>query len=311
MSETIEALPYGRAVMSRGMLILSVALACLGPMTTRADAPTHGYEAPPESAIPAGAFGDMVKRGRAIFTGADKSAAAFVGNALKCSNCHLDAGRRAHAGPLGPAYVMYPAFRDKDHQVDTFAERLRQCFLYSMNGREPPLGGDVLVALEAYAFFLAKGVPVGVEVEGRGYAKLAPPPQAPDFSRGEAVFKAKCASCHGADGAGQIVGGRTIDPPLWGDKSFNWGAGMASFDHAAGFVKANMPLGQGGSLRDQDAWDVALYLDSHERPQDPRFTGDVAATRQRFHDTAMSMYGREVGGVVLGSASPPAGPRAP
>ena len=42
-------------------------------------------------------------------------------------------------------------------------------------------------------------------------------------------------------------------------------------------------------------------MDSHERPQDPRFTGDVATTRQKFHDTPNSMYGRTVDGHVLGA----------
>ena len=91
--------------------------------------------------------------------------------------------------------------------------------------------------------------------------------------------------------------------PAFAD-SFNWGAGMERLSNASGFIKANMPLGQGGSLTDQEAWDVALFMDSHERPQDPRFTGDVATTRQQFHDTPNSMYGRTVDGKVLGAPPP-------
>ena len=34
----------------------------------------------------------------------------------------------------------------------------------------------------------------------------------------------------------------------------------------AAFVKANMPLGQGGSLSDQQAADVSAYVLSHPRP---------------------------------------------
>ena len=290
-------------------------LVVVGVLAGRADlaksAMTPAWTAPPDSAIPPGPFGDMIKRGQAIFTDPSAHAGAFVGNSLKCSNCHLDAGRLANAAPLGPAYLMYPAFRKKDGQVDTFAERLRQCFRYSMNGKEPPLGDEVLVALESYAFFLAKGAPVGTDVAGRGYLKLAKAAKAPDYARGASVFTQKCASCHGADGAGLKASGQTVFPALWGTDSFNWGAGMTSVANAAGFVKANMPLGQGGSLTDQEAWDVALFLDSHERPQDPRFTGDVAETRKRFHDTPMSMYGLRVDGVLLGQASPPAGPRTP
>jgi thiosulfate dehydrogenase len=82
---------------------------------------------------------------------------------------------------------------------------------------------------------------------------------------------------------------------------------MGSIDDAAGFVKANMPLGLGGSLTDQEAWDVATYIDSQERPQDPRFAGSVAETRAKYHNSPMSMYGQTVNGVVLGTASPPSG----
>ena len=35
---------------------------------------------------------------------------------------------------------------------------------------------------------------------------------------------------------------------------------------AAAFIKANMPLGQGGTLTDQQAWDVAAFMNSHPRP---------------------------------------------
>ncbi|HEV2622601.1 MAG TPA: hypothetical protein VGU65_11005 [Frateuria sp.] len=62
-----------------------------------------------------------------------------------------------------------------------------------------------------------------------------------------------------------------------------------------------MPLDPGGRLSDQDAWDVAMFMDAHERPQDPRYTGDLAATRKGFHGTSMSLYGQRVNGRLLGS----------
>ena len=80
---------------------------------------------------------------------------------------------------------------------------------------------------------------------------------------------------------------------------------MGRISNAAAFIKANMPLGLGGSLSEQQAWDVALYMNSHDRPQDPRYKGSVQATRQAFHDTDDSMYGREVGGRVLGASGAP------
>jgi len=69
---------------------------------------------------------------------------------------------------------------------------------------------------------------------------------------------------------------------------------------AAAFVEADMPLGRGGTLAEQEAWDVAAFVDSRPRPQDPRFTGDVEETRRKYHGDD-DFYGRRIDGVVLGS----------
>jgi thiosulfate dehydrogenase len=82
---------------------------------------------------------------------------------------------------------------------------------------------------------------------------------------------------------------------------------MHSVSTAAAFIKANMPLGKGGSLTDQEAWDVAQYMNSHERPQDPRYEGSLEQTRKKFHDEPTDLYGQTVNGKVLGQNSTPAG----
>ncbi len=264
---------------------------------------TPTFTPPPESAIPAGPFGDMVRRGREIFLHTGRNAGAYVGNGLNCVNCHLDAGRLAHSAPLWGAYGMYPQYRSKNKHVNSFGERLQGCFRYSMNGKAPPLDSQEMLALETYSYWMASGAPLGVKLAGAGYPKQGfKPPQPPDYARGERVFQANCALCHGPDGQGQKVAGEYVFPPLWGADSFNWGAGMHQLDNAAAFIKANMPLSRGGSLSDQDAWDVAMYMDAHERPQDPRYKGDLAETRRQYHDTPMSLYGTEVNGHRLGSA---------
>lgn len=269
------------------------------PASSTSKSETH-FAPPPESSIPKDDFGKQITLGREIFRDPGKYAKAYVGNQLSCENCHLDAGRLAHSAPLWGAYPMYPAYRSKNHHVNTFAERLQGCFNYSMNGKAPPLGDPVLVALETYAFWMSKGEPIGASLPGRGYPKLPKPAQAPDYARGETVFKRDCALCHGDNGQGQQTAGRTVFPPLWGAQSFNWGAGMEQVNNAAGFIKANMPLGRGNTLSDQDAWDVAYYMDAHERPQDPRYKDSVAATRTAFHDTPDSLYGVTVNGQLLG-----------
>ena len=264
------------------------------------------FQPPPEDALPAGEFGEIIKAGRELFTDTPRAAPLFVGNSLRCSSCHLDAGRLADASPLWAAFVSYPAYRSKTKSVTSFQQRLQGCFEYSMNGRAPPLGAKELVALESYSYWLASGAPVDPKMPGRGYPALKPPAQAADFARGEQVYLQNCALCHSPNGAGQSApDGYKVFPALWGADSFNWGAGMGRMSNAAAFIKANMPLGLPGSLSNQQAWDVALYMNSHERPQDPRYTGNAEKTRREFHDTADSMYGREVAGKVLGATGAP------
>lgn len=262
---------------------------------------TTAFRPPAVASIPDDGYGEMIRLGERIFTQTGKYAPKFVGNSLNCVNCHLDAGRKADSAPLWASFVHYPAFRNKTGQVDTLASRLQGCFVYSMNGKAPAADDDVITALQTYAFFLAKGAPVGMPMEGSGYPKLKKPAQAPDYARGEQVYARNCVLCHGADGQGQRAGDQQVFPPLWGPQSYNWGAGMHQVNNAAGFIYENMPLGKGRSLTEQEAWDVAFFMNAHERPQDPRFTGSVADTRKKFHDSPDSPYGTTINGHLLGS----------
>lgn len=261
----------------------------------------RSFTPPSEDSIPDDDYGKMIRLGEQVFMDTGKVAAKYVGNDLSCVNCHLDAGRKKDSAPLWASFIHYPAFRAKTGQVDTLAARLQGCFQYSMNGKAPPADDPIITALQTYAFFLAKGAPVGMPVEGSGYPKLKKPAQPPDYDRGEQVYAQNCALCHGADGQGQRAGDRQVFPPLWGPRSFNWGAGMHQVNNAAGFIHANMPLGKGGSLSEQEAWDVAYFMDAHERPQDPRFAGSVAETRKKYHDSPDSLYGTTVKGKLLGA----------
>jgi thiosulfate dehydrogenase len=267
------------------------------------------FQPPTDDQIPNNEFGAMVRLGKNIFRDPGTYAAKYVGNDLRCTNCHLLEGRLAGSSPLWAAYLAYPAYRSKNGHVNTFQERLQGCFRYSMNGKAPPLGDPVLVALESYAYFLAKGLPVGKNVPGRGFPALAKPASAPDYKRGEAVYAKDCAVCHGADGQGQDSGGKNVFPPLWGPRSYNWGAGMTSVKNAANFIRANMPLTLGNTLGEQEAWDVAYFIDGQSRPQDPRFDGDLEATRKKHHNSPFDLYGTTVNGVLLGDPAntPPSG----
>ncbi|MHB1302346.1 MAG: c-type cytochrome [Acidiphilium sp.] len=284
----------------RFAIMLAGAFVSVPLVATAAPGPAP-FAPPPASAMPSGPFGDAVKLGENIFRHTTVYAHGTIGNALNCSNCHVAAGRLAGSAPMWAAYTAYPAYRKKNGKVNNFGMRLQGCFRFSENGKVPALDSKTIVALEAYSYWLSTNAPTGTKLPGRGYPKLAAPPQAPDYTRGEAVYKANCALCHGAAGEGQYARGQTVFPPLWGTKSFNWGAGMGSVKNAAEFIHANMPFGAVGTLSVQQAWDVAQYVDSQERPQDPRFVGSVAATRKKFHDSKYSMYGKTVNGRLLGS----------
>ena len=86
--------------------------------------------------------------------------------------------------------------------------------------------------------------------------------------------------CHGEDGEGlKRADGELVYPPLWGDDSFNIGAGMARTYTAAAFVKRNMPigfhekfpLGQGGLVGPGSGGCGGVFLS----PATPGFSGKV------------------------------------
>jgi len=278
--------------------------AVLEPYTPRAQS-ADSFVPPPDAAIPAGPFGDLVRLGQNIFQDTPRYATDFVGNTLSCRNCHLDRGRAAESAPMWAAYVHYPEYRKKDNLVNTLQLRIQGCFRYSQNGTAPPADHQVLTALVSYLYWMSAGLPVGIKPKSANYPPLPDPKLAPSRERGAAVYAASCALCHGEDGQGRSSGGKTVFPALWGPQSFNWGAGMHQLDKAAAFIRRNMPLGAGGMLTDQEAWDVAAYMNSHPRPQDPRFTRDVETTRELYHrGHDYDLYGREVDGQVLGAPAP-------
>lgn len=232
--------------------------------------PSVAFDPPAESSIPAGPFGESVRRGEAIFTDTQKHGRPYVGNGLNCSNCHLDNGRRAGAAPMWAAWPLYPQFRNKNGKVNTMALRIQECFEYSMNGKRPPTDSQVIVDLESYFFWLAKGAPTGIKLPGQSFPELPSTNTAVDTKRGQQVFAQNCAACHGSDGNGNKSDGI---PPLWGSRSFNKGAGMFKAETAARFIRANMPLGKEGSITPMQARDVAAYIESQPRPADPRGPG--------------------------------------
>ncbi len=256
------------------------------------------YPDPSEMYNQGGPFMAAVQQGYLIFTDTQTYAKEYVGDDLNCRNCHLNAGSMPYSAPLWGAYPAFPAYRSKNNQVNSFQARMQGCFIYSMNGTAPPEGSQTLVALEAYSYWLAQGAPTGLTLPGRGYgeyedSKKISSDLTPNIDNGQQLYMDKCALCHGANGQGTTAFGsdHTHIPPLWGTSSFttwmgsefgpdgpyvgqngtvsfNWGAGMHKVSNMSAFAKYNMPLGQAGTLTDQQAVDIAGWVlqDAHQRP---------------------------------------------
>ncbi len=315
-SRGIYAIAGGVMLFAFGALVADVIHLHGEQADTSKSAPADGkiaFTPPPESKIPDGPGGDSIRHGMAIFRNTGTEAAQYVGNGLTCSNCHLDAGRKPLSAPMWSAWVSYPQYRSKNKKMNSMEDRLNGCFSYSMNGQgspsggPPPKGDPIYTDLEAYFHWLATGAPTGAKLEGAGFLKLKKTPLGYDRLRGQVVYQQHCAECHADDGQGRTdLNSRSIFPPLWGPHSYNWGAGMTQVNNAAGFIKVNMPLGAGNTLTDQQAWDVAAWIDSQERPKDPRQKGSVADNAKAFHNKEQSFYGKTVDGHLLGTGTPPA-----
>ena len=213
-----------------------------------------------DGTIPEGPMGASIRRGRALMLATRDSLPRQVGNALRCVSCHLDEGRRPFAMPWTGVVARYPQYRARSGTVELVEDRVNECFRRSLAGQPLPVDGTAMRDIVAYLTHLSRGVPVGTRVTGQGVDSVKAAARG-DTANGRAVYVAQCARCHGA--AGQ---GTPLAPPAWGAKSFTIGAGMARWRVAAAFIRHNMPNDRRESLSEQEAIDVAGYLDSRPRP---------------------------------------------
>jgi thiosulfate dehydrogenase len=203
-----------------------------------------------------------VLRGLALLVNTKDSLPRYVGGNLSCTSCHLDQGRRPNAAPLTGVYARYPRYIDRAAAVVPLEDRVNYCFTRSLAGLKLPNDSREMQDIVAYLAYISRDVPVGGHVAGEGMPTM--PGLAGDSTRGRTVYDQSCALCHGSDGAG--VGPA---PALWGSRSFSIGASMARPERAASFIKHNMPFDKPGTLTDQQAFDVAVYLTGMARPDMP------------------------------------------
>ncbi|MFI5137022.1 MAG: c-type cytochrome [Sphingobacteriales bacterium] len=238
--------------------------------------PANAWKAPDSSTIPPGKAGDMIRYGKdliartAIYFG-PKGRIAQISNGMNCQNCHLDAGTRIFGNNFSGFIASYPKLNNRSGKIAPATERIAECFNRSLAGKIPDTNGREVQAMLAYMKWLGKDVKKRQKIFGTSVEKLSNMDNAADTGRGKAVYFSKCKICHGSNGGGMpAVGGRSYTyPPLWGEHSYNDGAGMYRLGNLAGFVKNNMPFGTrypNPALTDAEAWNVAAFIISQPRP---------------------------------------------
>jgi len=249
---------------------LSLLVFLLAPLACRVQqhvprrplAEATAYAPPSDALIPPGAEGASIRRGRALLLHTRDSLPTQVGNRLRCTSCHLDGAVRPGAMSLAGVYARYPQYRPRSAIVERLEDRINDCFRRSMNGAPLEVEGADMRDMIAWLAWISRGVPLGSTVAGQG--SPAVPPRVPDLAAGASLFAADCSRCHGQAGEGTVIA-----PPVWGDSSYNIGAGMARLRTLAAFLRHNMPYDRPASLTDQQAYDLAGYINAQPRPDFP------------------------------------------
>lgn len=244
---------------------------------TETEAPTGevatiAHNPPSMDDVPEGPLGEAILRGYDLTNDTSnvlRSEAASVEdgqrrvNELSCTSCHAGAGLEEDASSLVGMAAVYPMYIPRSGQIVTLEERINGCMVRSMNGEKFAADDEDLDAMVAYLTYISEGIPVGAELNWRHQSNLEDLP-VPNIDDGEALYQKSCMSCHAGDGSG--IGANT-GPALWGDGSFNDGAGIARMTKMAGYIQNNMPIGAAKTLSDQESSDLAAYILAQDRPE--------------------------------------------
>jgi len=241
---------------------------------------------------PEGELGRMVKLGEEIInhTNTHPLTREMVGNKLTCRSCHL-MGPDGHPGTtraigtfVGTA-TSFPAYSKRERTIQTLQDRINNCFMRSMNGKRPVIDTEASLAMAAYVTWLSQGLPMQMNSkrpcspftsekwssQQKKFANIQKKATHQNYLNGQQLFREKCAMCHGENGEGKHEGQPYYPPPLWGQNdqgewlSYNTGAGLSKLHKLAAWLQSNMPFGHGGTLSDQEAADIALYVDAQPR----------------------------------------------
>ena len=234
--------------------------------------------------------GDQIRWGYRLFMYTREEAPQFTRNALSCGNCHLNGGQRELAMPVVGVSAVFPEYNNRSGGMITLEDRIVGCFNRSENAAgassaEKPAAGQAAAgigvprrdsreveAIAAYITWLSEGVTRTDTIPWRGHNVIRSETRIPvaqlNPTRCKSLFAEKCVSCHGNDGQGVQIGDKKAGP-LWGPESWNDGAGAARVYTLAGMIRYSMPYLNPGSLTDEEAQQIAAFINSMPRPEFP------------------------------------------
>lgn len=232
---------------------------------------------------------ERIRRGYRLFLQTPSEAPRLAANRLTCGNCHLNAGQRERGLPLVGVSGVFPEYNKREGRDFSLEDRIVGCFMRSENGTgaarnagdsssgpsarfSPDPRSEEVEALAEYIRWLSEEIPSGTKLPWRGqntvHRDSLIPVERLDAGRGKALFDENCRSCHGDDGQGVQIGDKKAGP-LWGPDSWNDGAGAARIYTLAGFIRYAMPYLNPGSLTDEEALQIAAFINSMPRPEYP------------------------------------------
>jgi thiosulfate dehydrogenase len=235
------------------------------------------WTAPDSTLIPRNADGDLIRYGKdliahtATYLG-PRGKVMQISNGMNCQNCHLKAGTKPFGNNYAGVVSTYPKFRARSGTIETIEKRINDCLERSLNGQKLKDDSREMRAIIAWFRWLGKDVAKGSVPPGTGIKSLTFLQRAADPGKGRLVYSKHCGLCHGpgAEGFKYADSLEWKYPPLAGTGSYSTGAGLFRLSRFAGYVKSNMPHGTTYDkpiLTDEEAWDVAAYINSLPRPE--------------------------------------------
>jgi len=215
----------------------------------------------------------------------------YVTTVTACSSCHFAGGHVPFGSPVyqspskyepDPATGLGPYFRPLGYHRD-LEDSIIDCFRNCMNAERAPTKEDpVMRALVDYVVWVSDGI---IDEAARADWTLLPPEAGPglpkipgvaamqaDPLRGAGLYAASCAECHDEDGPGlgEYRAGeeRPRVPALWGEADgYSKGAAFYRTPVLGAYVQTHMPYDDPGTLSDQDAIDIAAYVNALDKPR--------------------------------------------